>query len=405
MSSLQQNPFSITDLTLMMKSLIEETFSDIWVVGEISNLSQPKSGHCYLTLKDENAQLSAAIWRPTMSKVKFSLKNGLKIVCRGRIDVYPPHGKYQMIITQLEPQGVGALELAFRQLHEKLSAEGLFLASRKKQIPKVLRKIAVITSPTGAAIRDFLNVLGRRSKRVDVIIVPVKVQGSGASKEIAQAFEMINNQWKMDKPDALALIRGGGSVEDLWSFNEELVVRALAASRIPTITGIGHEIDVSLCDLAADLHALTPSDAAARIVPEDDDLRRYLIDFSRRLHFGIDRKIDFASSLIQRLKNRNAFLSPEQLIIESRQILLSNLQKRQENHWDRICERSEHQLSELAGRLESLSPLAVLGRGYSITQKENGTIIRNASDVQNDEMIQTKLAHGILKSRIIECQN
>ena len=230
---------------------MEVSFGSVWVAGEISNLARPQSGHCYLTLKDDQAQIRCALWRNAAARVRFDLHDGLEVVCRGRIDVYAPRGTYQLIIESIEPKGMGALELALRQLREKLAREGLFDPRRKRPLPPFVRRIAVVTSPTGAAIHDFLQVLGRRWRGADVIVVPTRVQGDGAAAEIAAAIAMANRLPLAI--DCLVVTRGGGSLEDLWAFNEEAVVRAIHASRIPVISAIGHEIDVTLADLVADV--------------------------------------------------------------------------------------------------------------------------------------------------------
>ncbi len=274
-------PLSVWELTVQVKDLVEAAFPGVWVTGEISNFSRPQSGHCYLTLKDERAQLRAAMWRPVASRVRFDMHDGLEVICKGRLEVYAPRGSYQLIIEEIEPKGMGALELALRQLREKLAREGLFDPARKRPLPSFVRQIAVVTSPTGAAIRDFLQVLARRWRGADVLIAPARVQGEGAAEEIAAAIATLN---QLARPiDCLVVTRGGGSLEDLWAFNEEIVVRAIAASRIPVISAVGHEIDVTLSDLAADLRALTPSEAAELVAPAAEELSAGLGQIQKRL--------------------------------------------------------------------------------------------------------------------------
>ncbi len=267
---------SVGELTDQIKGTLEGQFPAVWVSGEISNFSRPQSGHCYLTLKDDQAQIRAVLWRTSAAKVRFDLHDGLEVICQGSLDVYGPRGSYQLVIRQIEPKGMGALELALRKLRERLTAEGLFAAERKRPLPRFPRRIAFVTSPTGAAIRDFLEVLRRRWAGVHVLIVPVRVQGPGAGDEIAAGIELVNRL--SDPIDVLVVGRGGGSLEDLWSFNEEVVVRAIHASRIPIVSAVGHEIDVTLSDLVADVRALTPSEAAERVVPAAEEL----LDFLRR---------------------------------------------------------------------------------------------------------------------------
>ncbi len=242
---------TVGQLTAEIKDVLESTFAEVWVSGEISNLSRPQSGHCYLTLKDQDAQLRAVLWRTAASRVRFDLDDGLEVICHGRLDLYPPRGSYQLVIDQILPKGLGALELALRKLRERLAAEGLFDAARKRPLPRFPRQIAIVTSPTGAALRDFLEVLRRRWRGTDVLVLPARVQGEGAAAEIAAAIAVAN---RLARPiDVLVVARGGGSLEDLWAFNEEAVVRAIDASRIPVVSAIGHEIDVTLADLVADV--------------------------------------------------------------------------------------------------------------------------------------------------------
>ena len=237
-------------------------------------MTQPSSGHIYLSLKDKSSQINAIIWRSDAQSLKFEPTNGLEVVCRGSVDTYPQRGTYQLIIRQIQPKGIGSLELALRQLRQKLSNEGLFDAERKKQLPRFPKHIAVVTSPTGAAIRDFLQVLVRRWNKIRVTVVPAKVQGAGSAEEVAEAIRLCDEM--SETPDAIVVTRGGGSMEDLWSFNSEVVVRAIADSTIPVISGVGHEIDVTLADLVADVRALTPSEAAERLVPRLSDVTGWL---------------------------------------------------------------------------------------------------------------------------------
>ncbi|MBQ2849150.1 MAG: exodeoxyribonuclease VII large subunit [Thermoguttaceae bacterium] len=394
---------SVGELTRLLKSVVEEIFFDVCVVGEISNLSQPKSGHAYFTLKDETAQLSAAIWKSTTAKLKFDLRNGMQVVCRGRIEVYPPHGKYQLVATSVEPMGVGALELAFQQLQEKLAREGLFAPERKKRPPKIVRRIGLATSATGAAIRDFLNVLGRRTKRVDVVVAPTKVQGDGAARDVVRALTLLHDLRDELRLDAIALVRGGGSVEDLWTFNEEPVVRAIAASRLPVATGIGHEIDVSLSDLAADLHALTPSDAAARLVPEDEAFVRALDDWSVRLRRGVERRIETAGERLKRISAARAFVAPAEVLTEKRRQRALDFERRLTAGVETALKKAELRTAEVAAKLDALSPLAVLGRGYSLTKRaRDGRLLRSVDDAQVGETLETRVADGTVRSVVVE---
>ncbi|MCF0235029.1 MAG: exodeoxyribonuclease VII large subunit, partial [Thermoguttaceae bacterium] len=334
---------------------------------------------------------------------KFDLRDGMEAVCRGRLEVYPPSGRYQFIISQIEPKGVGALELAFRQLQEKLAREGLFAPERKKPRPRVIRRIGVATSATGAALRDFLNILGRRAKRVDVVIAPTKVQGEGAALDVVRALKMLNDAREALRLDAIALIRGGGSSEDLWTFNEEIVVRAVAASRLYVATGLGHEIDVSLCDLAADLHALTPSDAAARLVPEDDVARKTFDEWRTRMRRAVDLRLQRAEERLARLASSRAMTAPGEILTEKRGRKLTELELRLNKNADDVLARAELKMATTAAKLEALSPIAALARGYSLTtRKRDGALLRRAADVEIGEIIETRLAEGTIRSVVVE---
>ena len=262
--------YSISVLTEEIKDLLEENFDFVWVEGEISNFRKPTSGHCYMVLKDEKAQLRAVMFRTQSRYLKFTPEDGMKVLAQGRIVVYQPRGEYQIILDYLEPIGVGAFALAFEQLKKKLAAEGVFDEAIKKPLPFLPQRVAVITSPTGAAIRDFLKVIERRFANIEITIVPVMVQGDEAPKEIVEALKTVNRELDVD---VIVLTRGGGSLEDLWAFNQEELARAIRASRIPVVSAVGHEIDTTISDLAADLRAPTPSAAAELVVVEKEAMK------------------------------------------------------------------------------------------------------------------------------------
>ena len=421
-----QRPLSVWELTAQIKDLLEAAFPAVWVEGEISNFARPQSGHCYLTLKDDRAQLRAVIWRGAAARIRFDLHDGLEVICRGHLDLYSARGSYQLIVDEIVPRGMGALELALRQLREKLSKEGLFDPARKRPLPPFVRRIAVVTSPTGAAIRDFLQVLARRWRGADVLIVPTRVQGEGAAAEIAAAIETVNRlnerAKKGDSPhlperpegcfaqmgtvpyfrpiDCLVVTRGGGSMEDLWAFNEEAVVRAIVASRIPVISAVGHEIDVTLSDLAADVRALTPSEAAELVAPASEDLLAELRQIERRLAGALRSRVESARSQLDALARHTAFRRPYQRVFDlSRR--LDELDARALRAVRGLVRLARQQADTAAGRLESLNPLAVLGRGYSLTQRTaDGRIIRAASELAPGEQIATRFAQGRSISRV-----
>jgi exodeoxyribonuclease VII large subunit len=394
-----QRPLSVWELTSQIKDLMEGAFPTVWVTGEISNFARPQSGHCYLTLKDDRAQLRAVMWRGAAIRVRFDLHDGLEVICRGHLDVYAARGSYQLVIEDIVPRGMGALELALRQLREKLAREGLFDPARKRPLPAFVRRIAVVTSPSGAAIRDFLQVLARRWRGADVLVVPVRVQGEGAAAEIAAAIELIN-RLPATRPECIIVTRGGGSMEDLWAFNEEAVVRAIAASQVPVISAVGHEIDVTLADLAADLRALTPSEAAELVAPATEELLADLRQVERRLAVGLRSRAAGARSRLDALARNAVFRRPFQPIFDLAR-RLDELDARSVRAIRGLVRAARQQTDTAAGRLESLSPLAVLGRGYSLTQRtSDGQLIRAAAELLPGQHITTRFGRGQTVSRV-----
>lgn len=398
-NSSRAKPQSVTQLSQAIKYRLNTEFTSVWVAGEISGMTQASSGHVYLTLKDQHSQINGIIWRNDAESLKFKLKNGMEVECRGNVDVYPQRGTYQIIIRKIRPKGVGAHELAFRQLHAKLAAEGLFDPNKKKPLPAIPKHIAVVTSPTGAAIRDFLQVLTRRWSNIRVTIVPVKVQGPGAAAEIAAAVRLCS---RMDAPpDAIVVTRGGGSVEDLWSFNEEPVVRAIHDSVIPVVSGVGHEIDVTLTDLVADVRALTPSEAAERLVPNYRDVVAMLDSTKQRLTQTIVSQIQNANQRLAALSSRTVITQPLEFI---RQLAmeLDFLENSMNRAAKQKIAKSEQELAAMAARLNAISPLAVLARGYSLTTDNSGKLLLDAGSVRPGDKISTRLANGMLKSTVDE---
>ena len=401
-SATERQVLTVSELTAGIKDLLEASFPAVWVSGEISNFSRPQSGHCYLTLKDDQAQLRAVVWRTAASRVKFDLHDGLEVICQGYLDLYPPRGSYQLVINEIVPKGLGALELALRQLRDKLAKEGLFAVERKRALPRFPRRIAFVTSPTGAAIRDFLEVLRRRSRGVDVLIVPVRVQGEGAAAEIAAGIQLVNQL--ANAVDVLVVGRGGGSLEDLWAFNEEIVVRAIFNSRVPVISAVGHEIDLTLADLVADVRALTPSEAAERVAPAFEELLAYLGQQQLRMAQALRAKAAFAKATVDRLAEARCFRRPaERVQLLSR--TLDELSARADRSMKVRLDRARAFVDQRAAQLESLSPLAVLGRGYSLTHRlSDGRLLRHAREVNVGDQIRTRLAQGEIISRVDEVQ-
>ena len=390
---------SVSQFTDVLKEILEGAFPVVWVSGEISNFSRHSpSGHCYFTLKDADAQIRAIIWKGTAQRIRSELHDGLEVIVRGHLDLYAPRGEYKLIVDELELKGLGALELKFRQLHEKLSAEGLFAPDRKRPLPLFPRRIAFVTSPTGAAIRDFLEVLRRRWRGVHVLVVPVRVQGIGAAEEIAAAIAAVN---QLATPvDILVVGRGGGSLEDLWSFNEEVVVRAIHASRIPVVSAVGHEIDVTLADLVADVRALTPSEAAERVVPAMEAIHATLRDRQSRLAAALKSRSQEARRRLESLESRPALKKPFDRLHNLAQ-QLDQCQSRGVRAVRVLLDRTRQRAAAVTNHLESLSPLGVLARGYSLTTRTGeGRPVFDAGQLSPGQSIHTRLARGSLISRV-----
>jgi len=388
---------TISELTRQLKDLVEANFSEATVLGEISNCTHAASGHVYLTLKDDNAQLRAVMWRGTASRLKFEVTDGLEVVATGPVEVYAARGSYQLIIERLVPQGVGALELAFRQLREKLAAEGLFEPERKRALPRFPRRIALITSPTSAAVRDMLQVITRRWPAAQIVVLPVAVQGAGAAEEIAAALGMVHT---IPEADVVITGRGGGSLEDLWAFNEEVVARAVYDCKLPVISAVGHEIDVSIADLVADRRALTPSEAGELVVPRRDDVLAGLRGVEDRIRGALRERAHRARLQLEGLASRRVFTRPAERI---HQLVtrLDEISDRLSRNVTTQLERRRHRLKELAGSLDALSPLGVLGRGYSITERAaTREIVSSAEQLSPGEKIVSRFAEGTATSLV-----
>lgn len=389
---------TVSQLTALLKGTVEECFHDLWVSGEVTDVSRPHSGHIYFSLKDEWAKIRGVIWRSTAQRLKFQLKDGLEVLCRGGIEIYPPRGDYSLVCRQLEPRGQGALQLAFKQLQEKLAAAGLFDAARKRPLPRFPRRIAFVTSPSGAAIHDFLQVCNRRFRGTHILVIPAKVQGEGAAAEIVRGIQIANRL--AEPPDILVVGRGGGSLEDLWCFNEEIVVRAIYASKIPVISAVGHEVDVTLSDLVADVRALTPSEAAERAVPSAQELLAQIGVLQRRLATGLRTRVSSARLRLQRLSGRPVLSNPlSRLRLLSRR--LDDLDETATRALRRHQTQFRERLASLSARLETLSPLATLSRGYSVTTREDGHIVRDVQDVAESDILRTQVARGKIISRVV----
>ena len=392
-------PLSVAQLNAWIKNAIEQTVPTFWLEGEIGNLNQSASGHVYLTIKDATSQVSAVLWRSAYERIGMDLREGMAVLVQGRIEVYGPRGTYQVIIARMEQKGLGALQAAFRRLHAKLEKEGLFASERKKPLPAFPSRIGFVTSPSGAAIHDFTQVLKRRWPGASVLIIPSRVQGDGAALEIAEGIRVAS----LLKPalDVLVVGRGGGSLEDLWCFNEEVVVRAIAACPLPTVSAVGHEIDVTLSDLAADVRALTPSEAAERIVPSRDDVFDTLTEFQRRLDSLLLHRLSQAEMRLQSISSRPALQSPERLL-ETPMQLLDDMHESLDNRIDVLIQTRTEQLERVSQVLDAISPLKTLARGYSVTlDADSDKVIMSIEHVKPEQLIRTKLCDGEFISKIV----
>ena len=448
----ERRPLSVSELTESVRKAIEARFSTVWVEGEISNFKAHSSGHWYFTIKDEGAQLRAKCFRSANSRIRFRPKDGLHVRARGRLTVYEARGDYEMIVEALDPVGAGALQIAFEQLRERLQSEGLFAPERKRPLPVFPGRVGIVTSPTGAAIRDILNVISRRTRTVHVLFSPARVQGEGAGSDIARAIKLLNDHHQRaqaegrdkDLVDVLIVGRGGGSTEDLWAFNTEEVARAIRGSAIPVISAVGHETDFTIADFVADQRAATPSAAAELVAAREDQLCATLAQYGQSLARLMRYKIVTARSRVQqqalsqafaevrgrmrdaaaatnsarhrleilinqmlrgaRLRNDalNASLAPAQL-----RARLSEARARFDSAYTNCNIAVEKQLEEARGRLgiaaaslDALSPLAVLQRGFAIAQSADGKLLRDAKMVSVGDSIKVRLAVGRIGARV-----
>jgi len=414
-----ENPLSVGDFTDLIKTRLESEFSDVVITGEISNFKPHPSGHHYFSLKDERAAISAAMFKGSNSKLKFQLQDGMKVVAFGRISVYPPRGNYQIIVTRLEPAGLGALQMAFEQLKRKLEAEGLFAKERKRPIPSFPKCVGLVTASSGAALRDMLNVLHRRFAGLHIMLMPVKVQGNGSAEEIALAINWFNKFFP--EVDVLIVGRGGGSLEDLWAFNEEPVARSIFKSRIPVISAVGHEVDFTIADFVADLRAPTPSAAAelvvgnklellkhldhlvarlSQIVQRLDYARMRLDDLAQRLNHILEQRLAQLSLAYERLQSRLSRVSPFARLEQMRSRILREVERLPELMRVRMKEL-QSRIQSSADKLRILSPLSVMERGYSIVRSERtGQVLRKASDVVMGDKLEIQLWKGKIRARV-----
>jgi len=431
---------TVSEITTLVRDRLERAFPDLWIEGEVSNLRTPSSGHLYFTLKDQASQLRVVLFRPGAQRLRFSLREGFQVIVRGRLTVYEPRGEYQAVLDYVEPKGVGALQLALEQLKEKLAREGLFDESRKRPLPFLPQRVGIVTSLSGAALHDMLVVLGRRCPSLDVLICPVPVQGEGAALQIAKAIRLLGSSGKVD---VMIVGRGGGSLEDLWCFNEEVVVRAIAASPVPVVSAVGHEIDYTLADFAADYRAPTPSAAAEAVAPVLDELVRTVGDLRARQERGLTMHLALLRHRVERMDEtlsvqmlpiqghaqrldelvgsigwslRHSLSVVRQRVmaaghdlrlssplsrIRGAAALVPQLVKRIGQSAHSVLSFRRQAVRSLVATLDSLSPLAILARGYSILQTvPEGAVVRRAGDVTVGTDVRARLAEGQLLCRV-----
>lgn len=383
---------TVSQLNFYIKSLLDESpaLREIYITGEISNLTDHyRSGHIYLSLKDDKALVRAVMFAGNARHLRFKPEEGMKVIARGRVSVYEATGQYQLYIEDMQPDGIGALNLAYEQLKKKLSAEGLFSDEIKKPIPAYPKRIGVITSPTGAAVQDILNILGRRYPIAEVVFCPVLVQGENASAQLIDAIERFN---KANAADVIIIGRGGGSIEDLWAFNDEKLARTIAKSDIPVISAVGHETDFTICDFVADLRAPTPSAAAELATPNMTELLSYLKSVKDSLPAIIQRRIDFEKQELDNLASSKVLLSPDEFI-NIRKNELDMLSADMIKAFKAILSENQREFAALSAKLDALSPLSVLSRGYSIVQNKN-KVIKSAKELNIGQNIMVKLSDG-----------
>ena len=387
-------PISVTALNQYIKGMFERErlLSRVLVRSEISNYKVYPSGHHYFSLKDAESSIRCVMFRREAMSLRFRPENGMKVVVSGRVSVFPRDGAYQLYCATMVPDGVGELAFAFEQLKNRLHKEGLFDPAHKKPIPAHPRTIALVTSPAGAAVRDMIRILGARYPMAKVLVVPVRVQGEEAPEEIAQGLDLVN---ALDLADLIITGRGGGSMEDLWAFNDEGVARAIFRSRIPVISAVGHEPDVTIADFVADLRASTPSNAAELAVPDQGDLRDRMAHLQARMDRSMDRRLQTRRDTLHRLGS-SPFLQSPQRAIQEKRLLLDYQQQRLLHAMERQVGEHRRQMGRLAASLDALSPFKVLSRGYSITQKDDGTVVSELKQVQKGDTLPVRVSDGTI---------
>jgi exodeoxyribonuclease VII large subunit len=434
----------VSALTQEIKLNLERTFYNLWVAGEISNLKQPSSGHYYFTLKDDQSQISAVLFRGSTRHLRFRPQDGMAVLVWGHVTVYEPRGAYQIRVERMEPRGKGSLQLAFEQLKDKLAKEGLFETSRKRPLPLLPQRLGIVTSPSGAALRDLCRILHRRFPNLEVLVYPAQVQGDLAAAEITKGIQVLNRLSEKNVIDVIIVARGGGSLEDLWPFNEESVARAIATSAIPVMSAVGHEVDFTIADFVADVRAPTPSAAAEMVVRNKDDFRERVVALERRLassasyrlrelrsrvdrvsthqafgavlhgietrsqrvdesvhraRFHVDRRLSRIRQHLQGLSARLSERRVDRRLGEAR-TRLARLSARLEAAERTRIHRARRAFAEVTSKLDALSPLGVLGRGYSLAWSPQGKLLRSSDEVAVGDAVRVDLARGRLHCRV-----
>ena len=396
----ERQVFTVTALNeyIKMKLETDEALMRVFIRGEISNFTNHKSGHFYFTVKDETSRIAAVMFRSSVSKLAFIPENGMKVIVGGRVSAYVRDGQYQIYVDTLEPDGVGALYIAYEQLKAKLGAEGLFDEAKKKPLPRYPMRIGVITSPTGAAIRDIINILGRRFPIAEVVLYPSLVQGESAAPQLIEGLRYFNEKKNVN---VIIIGRGGRSLEDLWAFNSEALVREVAASELPVISAVGHEIDFTLCDFAADRRAPTPSAAAELAVPERYELKRKLGNVTARLELLEGKKLELLRSTLERMKKSRALTDPRNFIDDKR-MALGIAEDKLYNRITFLLERKKSALAGKTAKLDAMNPLSVLSRGYGAAFASDGTVIRSVAQVEKGSDISLMLSDGTVRATVCD---
>ncbi|MBR5390873.1 MAG: exodeoxyribonuclease VII large subunit [Clostridia bacterium] len=384
-------PVSVTQLTQYIKLLLDrdEILSQVCVRGELSNYKMHSSGHHYFTLKDEGAVISCVMFRSDAARLRFRPESGMGVILAGRVSLFPKSGQYQIYVSHMQPDGVGDLAVAFEQLKQRLSAQGYFDEEYKKTLPRYPQRVALITSPTGAAVRDMIRILGRRWPAAKVLVCPVRVQGEGAAQEIAAMLDYVDQN---ALADVILAGRGGGSIEDLWPFNEECVAQAIFRCKTPVISAVGHEPDVTISDFVADVRAATPSNAAELAVCDKEEVRQTLAQLALRMRRAQERKLLWARQRLERLQKSSVMKAPE-AAIQQKALLLELLRQRLEHGGEALLQRRRQRFSQMAARLDALSPLKVLGRGYAVMTKDD-KVIRSVAQLSAGDAVELRLSDG-----------